>query len=480
MSVPVLCAGQQDTTSQVSEPASAGTRQNPLGAVRSFIESLFAPREPGKSRDAATPRIQGPGSPAARPSAETPAGQAVLASPATAGGAPPGHLPPGLAGTPNLPLAAPAAAQTPGIAASPSAVPAPAGAAVDSAGASAGTASASAAPSSAGSSASAGAAAEPPRAGIALILPAKTSSFGRAADVVRQGFMAARGVAMDKPQVRVFETDGSEDSARDAVAKAVASNVAVIVGPLTKADVGAILKLSLVVPTLALNTPDGDAALPRNMFALSLNTESEARAAAAAVFRSEASVAVIVTTAAPLARRAAAAFADAWAKLGGSIKDSVEFAGSLGRVRQAVDRARGDVVFLAADAERARLLRPYLGRNTQVIATSQIFAGAPKGETQKAHDLNGTRFVDMPWLHQPDHAATMVFPRPEGQLSADLERLYALGIDAYRIAGELALARTDFTVDGVTGNLSVQPGVIARLPLQLEYRDGTATPLAGR
>lgn len=188
----------------------------------------------------------------------------------------------------------------------------------------------------------------------------------------------------------------------------------------------------------------------------------------------------MTATAASLRNAAAAAFADAWTKLGGSIKESVEFTGSLGRVRQAVDRARGDVVFLAADAERARLLRPYLGRATQVIATSQVFAGVPKGETQKAHDLNGMRFFDMPWLHQPDHAAAMVFPRAEGQLSADLERLYALGIDAFRIAGELALARTEFLVDGVTGNLNVQPGVIGRAPLQLEYRDGTAKPLAGR
>ncbi len=456
MSVPLLCAGQQDTASRLSEPAAAGTRQNPLGAVRSFFESLLAPREPVKPRDSATPRMvppmQAAEPSAARSSDALPAEQAAPAATAASGAAPPSAQavgPEAAAGLINPGRGTPAASV------------APSGAALDTA---------------------AGAAAVPPapRAGIALILPARTSSFGRAAELVRQGFMAARGVAQDKPEVRIFETDGSEDSARDALAKAVASNVAVIVGPLTKADVGAILKLPLPVPTLALNTPDGDATLPRNMFALSLNTESEARAAAATAFRSEAPVAVIVTTAAPLARRAAAAFADAWIKLGGSVKDSVEFTGSLGRVRQAVERARGDVVFLAADAERARLLRPYLGRNAQIIATSQVFAGAPKGETQKAHDLNGMRFVDMPWLHQPDHAATMVFPRPEGQLSADLERLYALGIDAFRIAGELAQARTDFVVDGVTGNLSVQPGVIGRAPLQLEYRDGTATPLAGR
>jgi uncharacterized protein len=107
-----------------------------------------------------------------------------------------------------------------------------------------------------------------------------------------------------------------------------------------------------------------------------------------------------------------------------------------------------------------------------------VFGGTPKSDTQKAHDLNGLRFVDMPWLHQADHAASMVFARPEAPLSADLERLYALGIDAFRVAGELARARTEFEVDGVTGGLTVHAGAIRRLPLQLEFRDGTAVPLA--
>ena len=323
-------------------------------------------------------------------------------------------------------------------------------------------------------------AALPTRAGIALILPGKSSPFARAGEMALQGFMAARGVASIKPEVRLFETDGTAESAREAYGQALAGNVSVIVGPLTKLEVGGLLKLALAVPTLALNTPDGDAPLPANLFALSLNTELEARAAAAAAFRPEAPAAVIVTTSAPLARRAALAFADAWGKLGGSVKERVEFTGSLARVRQAVERARGDVVFLAADAERARMLRPYLGRNALLIGTSQVFAGSARADMQKMHELNGMRFFDMPWLHQPDHAATMIFPRPEGQLSADLERLYALGIDAFRIAGELAQARTDFVIDGVTGNLTIQAGLIGRAPLQVEYRGGAVLPLAAR
>ena len=321
------------------------------------------------------------------------------------------------------------------------------------------------------------AAAPAARSGVALILPSKSTAFARAAEMVRAGFNAARNVARSQQKVSEFESDGTPDGARDALARALAANVAVVVGPLTRDEVGGIFRATSPVPVLALNTPEGDARAPDNVLALSLAIEAEARSVAHAAYRPEAPTAVVVSMAGALPRRAALAFGQAWTRLGGNLREGVEFAGSVSRVRQAVERARADVVFLATDAERARLIRPYLGRNANVIGTSQIFAGPPR-EGQKALDLNGVRFVDMPWLHQADHAATMVYPRPEAALSVDLERLYALGIDAWRVADELVRARTDFEIDGVTGALTVRGGAIERTPLLLEYRDGEAVTAA--
>lgn len=461
---PVLCAAQQDPASRGARAPANASSTSPLDAVRDLFDWLLRPRpagasEPGsaasaeRNADVAKPADK-PESAATPPSVEAPS----AATGSAQGGTPVRDALP--ASTSSKEKHSDAA--VPGGAADRASKPAVV----------------TAAPAT---SAPVDAAAMPAvRSGVALILPAKSSPFGRAGEVARQGFMAARAIAADKPEVRVFETDGTGESARLAFEQALASHASVIVGPLTKAEVTGIIGRPLAVPTLALNTPDGDAALPHNLFALSLNIESEARAAAAAAYRPDAGSAVVVTSGAPLARRAAAAFADAWIKLGGAIKETVEYTGGASRVRQAVERARADMVFLAADAERARLIRPFLGRNTPVIGTSQVFAGTPRTDAQKPHDLNGLRFVDMPWLHQPDHAATMVFPRPEAQLAADLERIYALGIDAYRVAGELARARTEFTLDGVTGTLTVRGGLIVREPLQVEYRDGAVSPSATR
>ena len=45
--------------------------------------------------------------------------------------------------------------------------------------------------------------------------------------------------------------------------------------------------------------------------------------------------------------------------------------------------------------------------------------------------------MDMPWFVQPDHPAVMVYPAPDARMAVEQERLYALGIDAYRLCGLL-------------------------------------------
>jgi outer membrane PBP1 activator LpoA protein len=113
------------------------------------------------------------------------------------------------------------------------------------------------------------------------------------------------------------------------------------------------------------------------------------------------------------------------------------------------------MVFLAIEHDRAVTVRPYLAPALSVYATSQVNAG--KGPLA-ARELNQVRFVDMPWLLQIDHPAVMVYPRGQLAAGADLDRLYALGIDAYRIALELLQSNRSFPLDGVTGRIRLERG----------------------
>ena len=88
------------------------------------------------------------------------------------------------------------------------------------------------------------------------------------------------------------------------------------------------------------------------------------------------------------------------------------------------------------------------------------------------------RLLDLPWHVHADHAAVMLYPRPLTRGSLDMERLYALGIDAYRIAREIARKPvSSFRLDGVTGRLDVSFGKGAarfeRLEPTVVYQGGT-------
>jgi outer membrane PBP1 activator LpoA protein len=93
--------------------------------------------------------------------------------------------------------------------------------------------------------------------------------------------------------------------------------------------------------------------------------------------------------------------------------------------------------------------------------------------------LDGVRILDLPWIVLPDHPSVMVYPRPlNAAQPLDMDRLYALGIDAFRIARELALrGGAPFGIDGVTGRLDVISGPGGQL--QLQRREAAVVVRAG-
>ncbi len=81
----------------------------------------------------------------------------------------------------------------------------------------------------------------------------------------------------------------------------------------------------------------------------------------------------------------------------------------------------------------------------------------------------------MPWLLQPDHPAVMVYPPAGRPMTLETARLYALGIDAFRIAQVWMKGELRFEIDGVTGRLRVdraQNVRVERVPVSAIYRNG--------
>lgn len=306
---------------------------------------------------------------------------------------------------------------------------------------------------------------------IALLLPTRAKVFARHATALRDGFTAASR-AQGKSPLPVREYPVSEDvgDALKNYRAAVAAGAKVVVGPLTRDAVTALAFGEPVpVPTLALNIPEQTGRAPENLYMLSLQVDSEARQAAQAAYRDNRRNALVVSGGTAVQRRVQAAFIAEFSRLGGTVAGEA-LPPDPARLKAAI-RSETDMVFLALDHDEARIINPYLGA-LQAYATSSVNAG-DRGALA-AYDLANVTFVDMPWLLEPDHPAVMGYPRPEPG-PAEIERLYALGIDAWRIAQLLLSGARDLKMDGVTGELTLGPGgVIERILRTGRYVDGRA------
>mgnify|MGYP002140930794 CR=1 FL=1 len=131
------------------------------------------------------------------------------------------------------------------------------------------------------------------------------------------------------------------------------------------------------------------------------------------------------------------------------------------------------LVFLALGADKARIVRPYIATDVPIFATSQVYTG--NDNTLLNNDLNEIRFVDMPWLLQFDHPAVMAYRQNRTIKNMDMERLYALGIDAFRLMTHLLdpLFINEISFDGVTGFVRAAPAnQFIREPVSAQFIQG--------
>lgn len=286
---------------------------------------------------------------------------------------------------------------------------------------------------------------------IALLLPLKSPVFGRAAEVVRQGFMAAASSQAQTLPVQVYECTDESSEIISVYLRAVADGALAVAGPLTRDGVEVLANYpNILVPTLALNVAGGKGA--DNLYFFGLTAEIEARQIAQLAAAAGLHSANIVSSGTLLSHRLSQAFADEWKALGGTVANEIVYQGDTS-VFASLPAEKGNMLFLAADAQTAHLIHPYLNAALPVYATSQIFNG--NADTLTNYDLNDVHFIDMPWLLQPDHPAVMIYPHATPSLRPEMERLYALGIDSFRLL-QIMLNdsyTTSLPLDGVTGRI---------------------------
>jgi uncharacterized protein len=326
----------------------------------------------------------------------------------------------------------------------------------------------------------------PPTPKLALLLPLKSKLYARAAEAVRDGFVAAAEQRPTGERLPIWEypVDDTAENLLATYARAVAEGARVVVGPLTREGVAVLVRSgNISVPTLALNAIESATEVSPDLYMLALSLEAEARQAATLARRAGKCSAAIVYADSALGRRLQSAFADEWRKSQCLVLIEQRITRDitpdmLKQLRTQLAAQPADMVFIAGDADNVKRVRSYLKASLPVFATSQVFRG--KLTAGERREMRAVRFVDMPWLLQPDHPAVAIYPQPKKQLGYDLQRFYALGIDAHRITQQLLTEGEPLRqpMDGVTGRITrVSAHVLMREAVPAIYQDDGSTAL---
>ncbi len=322
---------------------------------------------------------------------------------------------------------------------------------------------------------------------VALLLPRETGAFEQVARALWAGVQAAYLQDGTRWTLEALAVDDDPTALAEVYAQLVARQCALVLGPVTRRGAQALIDLGpLGVPTLALSVPEREPpAVPGRAF-MGLAIESECQQAATQAFASFTDLvtgrrprAVAVSAATALARRGVQAFEDTWSALGGEWRGTVDATRSQpADLRARLQRAAPDVAVLALEGPTLRMAHAMLGGD--VLAWGTALTNGGQRATQRQPELDGLHMMAMPYHVQLENPAVAAYPRAPESFGSELQRLYALGVDAIRVGQRMLAGDAAFEMDGLTGWLrydAVVSSRVERTAVPAVYRDGMLVAL---
>ncbi len=350
---------------------------------------------------------------------------------------------------------------------------------------------------------------------IALMLPF-SGRFEKVSEAIQNGFLYAHYLNDDDNTPTLEIIDASVDPAKFNLQyqQAIQNGAEFIVGPISK-DLTNLLQQQkqLEVPTLTLNYGDVVEPPVLNLYQFGLRPEDEAEQIADYALNNDKHHAITLVPDTEWGSRLQAAFSHRFEELGGrvvgsevypakkndysaAIKKLLNLTNSaqrhkiiqqvVGEQLKFVSRRRHDIdmIFIAANARQARLIKPQLkfhhAQSVPVYATSHI--SSSKSNADDDRDLDEIQFVDIPWmLNRQDNVDYQQVTRLWPSSSSRFGRLFALGIDAYRLIPSLRrlMIHPDESAVHQTGELTVDSiGRVHRRLLMATYEHGLARQIA--
>ncbi|WP_236757872.1 penicillin-binding protein activator [Aeromonas cavernicola] len=329
---------------------------------------------------------------------------------------------------------------------------------------------------------------------IAVLLPL-SGNLEPQGSAIRNGMLMSYKENQGQFTLNFYDTQSTPIN--DLYKKVIQEGADMIIGPLLKDRVEALLKATPAVPVLALNELD-QPIVNDSTYYFSLSAAADAAQAAQYLYTQGYRKPLLIAAQGRIGYSSIKAFELSWAALSqdkpvvatfgarnevqGMIKNALSGrltprAGEIVQLAEQSPRSI-DVVYMVANSLEARMIKPYVDISVNPMGSLPIFTGSrgyDSAATEITSELNGMHISDMPLLQggyeRQREQVALLWPQTQG----DLLRLFAMGYDAVALAENLPQMRKTESIQqaGMSGQLSVDSkGNIVRRLSWGTYQNG--------
>ncbi|EPV0747403.1 penicillin-binding protein activator [Enterobacter hormaechei] len=319
-------------------------------------------------------------------------------------------------------------------------------------------------------------------------------------------------------ELKIYDT--SAQPLDQVLAQVQQDGASIVVGPLLKNNVEALLKSNTTLNVLALNQPE-QVQNRANICYFALSPEDEARDAARHIHEQGKQAPLLLIPRSTLGDRVANAFAQEWQTLGGGVVLQQKF-GSASELRAGVNGGAGialngspvsaslpqqqsvtiggltipapptdaqisgggkvDSAYIVATPEEIAFIKPMIAMRNGSQSGATLYASSRSAQGTAGPDfrleMEGLQYSEIPMLAGSN---PQLMQQALGAVRNDysLARLYAMGVDAWALANHFTQMRQvpGFELNGNTGDLTAdQDCVINRKLSWLKYQQGQIVP----
>ena len=319
-------------------------------------------------------------------------------------------------------------------------------------------------------------------------------------------------------ELKIYDT--SAQPLDQVLAQVQQDGASIVVGPLLKNNVEALMKSNTTLNVLALNQPE-QVQNRANICHFALSPEDEARDAARHIHEQGKQAPLLLIPRSTLGDRVANAFAQEWQTLGGGVVLQQKF-GSASELRAGVNGGAGialngspvsaslpqqqsvtiggltipapptdaqisgggkvDSAYIVATPEEIAFIKPMIAMRNGSQSGATLYASSRSAQGTAGPDfrleMEGLQYSEIPMLAGSN---PQLMQQALGAVRNDysLARLYAMGVDAWALANHFTQMRQvpGFELNGNTGDLTAdQDCVINRMLSWLKYQQGQIVP----